>query len=168
MPGATAATLTLSSLTTSQAGRYHVRVSNQSGALTSATVTLKGPNPPPTITTQPQEVMEIAGRPFSLTVAASGVGPLTYRWRRNGVSIVGATASTYAVPAASQRDNDTYDAQVVWDGWRGLGVTAGIRNLFDRDPPASAQDQTFQVGYEPRIGDPHGRTYYAGLRYTFR
>ncbi len=106
-------------------------------------------------------------------------GPIP-RWRHNvqatyrtgpfGVTI----AQNFVLGYRDQGDGrrvasyDTYDAQVVWDGWRGLGVTAGIRNLFDRDPPASAQDQTFQVGYEPRIGDPHGRTYYAGLRYTFR
>ena len=63
---------------------------------------------------------------------------------------------------------ETYDAQAMWEGWRGLGVTLGIKNILDRDPPSSAQDQTFQVGYEPRIGDPHGRTFYAGLRYKFR
>jgi iron complex outermembrane receptor protein len=63
---------------------------------------------------------------------------------------------------------ETFDLQGTWAGWKGLTVTLGVRNIFDRDPPASAQDQTFQVGYEPRIGDPHGRTFYAGLRYSFR
>jgi iron complex outermembrane receptor protein len=63
---------------------------------------------------------------------------------------------------------ETYDGQAMWEGWRGLGITLGVKNILDRDPPASAQDQTFQVGYDPRLTDPHGRTYYAALRYTFK
>jgi iron complex outermembrane recepter protein len=63
---------------------------------------------------------------------------------------------------------ETFDVQGTWDGWRGLGVVAGVKNILDRDPPASDQDQTFQVGYDPRYTDPHGRTYYVGLKYTFR
>jgi iron complex outermembrane receptor protein len=63
---------------------------------------------------------------------------------------------------------ETWDAQGAWEVWRGLGLTVGVRNLFDRDPPASDQGQTFQVGYDPRYTDSHGRTYYAGLRYTFK
>jgi iron complex outermembrane receptor protein len=43
-----------------------------------------------------------------------------------------------------------------------------VKNLFDRDPPASDQGQTFQVGYDPRYTDAHGRTYYVGLRYAFK
>jgi iron complex outermembrane receptor protein len=63
---------------------------------------------------------------------------------------------------------ETYDAQVSWGGWRGLGVNLGVRNLLDRDPPASANSQNFQVGYDPRYTDPRGRTYYAQLKYMFK
>jgi iron complex outermembrane receptor protein len=63
---------------------------------------------------------------------------------------------------------ETFDLQGTWDGWRGLGVVAGIKNVLDRDPPASDQGQTFQVGYDPRYTDPRGRTYYLGLKYAFR
>jgi iron complex outermembrane receptor protein len=62
----------------------------------------------------------------------------------------------------------TWDLQGTWEGWKRLTVTLGVRNLFDRDPPASANSQNFQVGYDPRYSDPHGRTYYAGLRYKFK
>jgi iron complex outermembrane receptor protein len=63
---------------------------------------------------------------------------------------------------------ETWDGQVTWDAWRGLGVQLGVRNILDRDPPASDQGQTFQVGYDPRYTDPRGRTYYLGLKYAFR
>ena len=63
---------------------------------------------------------------------------------------------------------ETWDLQGTWSGWKGLKVTLGVRNLFDRDPPASRQGHTFQVGYDPRYADPRGRTFYAGLKYAFR
>ncbi len=63
---------------------------------------------------------------------------------------------------------ETYDAQVGWDVWRGLSVTGGIKNILDRDPPASDQGQTFQVGYDPRYTDARGRMYYLGLKYAFK
>jgi iron complex outermembrane receptor protein len=63
---------------------------------------------------------------------------------------------------------ETYDLQGTWEGWKGLSVAGGIRNLFDRDPPASANSQNFQVGYDARYTDPRGRTYYASLKYAFK
>jgi iron complex outermembrane recepter protein len=63
---------------------------------------------------------------------------------------------------------ETYDAQATWDAWRGLGVTLGVKNILDRDPPASDQGQTFQVGYDPRYTDARGRMWYLGLKYAFR
>jgi iron complex outermembrane receptor protein len=63
---------------------------------------------------------------------------------------------------------ETWDLQGTWDGWKGFSVSAGVRNLFDRDPPASANSQNFQVGYDPRYTDPRGRTYYAGLKFVFK
>ena len=63
---------------------------------------------------------------------------------------------------------ETWDAQATWEAWRGLGVQLGVRNLLDRDPPASDQGQTFQIGYDPRYTDARGRTFYLGLKYAFR
>ena len=63
---------------------------------------------------------------------------------------------------------ETWDVQGTWDGWRGLGVVLGVRNVLDRDPPASDQGQTFQVGYDPRYTDSRGRTYYVGLKYAYK
>lgn len=42
-------------------------------------------------------------------------------------------------------------------------LTASIGNLTDEDPPASRQE----LGYDPRIGDPLGRTFEIGIRKTF-
>ena len=63
---------------------------------------------------------------------------------------------------------ETYDAQGIWTGFKGLTVVVGVKNMFDRDPPASRQGQSFQVGYDPRYGDALGRVIYGKLAYAFK
>ncbi len=64
---------------------------------------------------------------------------------------------------------ELYDIQARYTGVKNLELHAGIRNLFDKDPPYSnAGGQTsFQGGYDPSYADPRGRYYYAGLTYKF-
>jgi iron complex outermembrane recepter protein len=63
---------------------------------------------------------------------------------------------------------ETYDAQATWSGIKGLQLVLGVRNIMDRDPAQSAQGQTFQVGYDPRYGDPFGRLFYGKIAYSFK
>ena len=49
-------------------------------------------------------------------------------------------------------------------GWL---LTAGVKNLLDREPPFSNQGTLFQKGYDPRYTDPVGRAYYLRGSYTF-
>ena len=63
---------------------------------------------------------------------------------------------------------ETYDLQAQWKAFKGLTLVAGVRNVLDRDPPASAQGQSFQVGYDPRYGDPFGRVFYGKVTYMFK
>ncbi len=64
---------------------------------------------------------------------------------------------------------ELYDLQARYSGFRNIELRAGVRNLFDKDPPYSnAGGQTsFQGGYDPGYADPRGRYYYAGLTYKF-
>jgi hypothetical protein len=61
---------------------------------------------------QPAGVNLSTGAPFSLSVNASGQGPLGYRWRRNGAPIANATNTTYAVASAQPSDSGSYDVVV--------------------------------------------------------
>jgi iron complex outermembrane receptor protein len=61
----------------------------------------------------------------------------------------------------------TWDLYGTWAVNKGLSLTAGIRNLFDQNPPPSNQGATFQQGYDPRYTDPTGRAYYIRGTYTF-
>src|SRR5258708_13168673 len=58
---------------------YWVSVSNACGATASNTVTVTICTPP-SITTQPVSQSVIAGSPATLSVTASGDGPITYQW----------------------------------------------------------------------------------------
>jgi iron complex outermembrane recepter protein len=63
---------------------------------------------------------------------------------------------------------DVWNLSAIYAGFARWTLSAGIRNLLDRDPPFSVQDQSLQVGYDPSYADPHGRLYWAGARYSFR
>jgi outer membrane receptor protein involved in Fe transport len=53
----------------------------------------------------------------------------------------------------------TYRFEVADD----LALTATVANIFDRDPPPAQEE----FGYDPRLGNPLGRTFEVGLKKTF-
>ncbi len=109
--GATSATYTIPSVVMGDAGNYDVIVSGTcSPAVTSAAVALTV-NPAPSITGEPTSVSTCEGTSASFTVTATGPG-LAYQWRKNGVNITGANASTYSIPAVAASDDGSYDVIV--------------------------------------------------------
>jgi iron complex outermembrane receptor protein len=50
-----------------------------------------------------------------------------------------------------------------------LGVTFGVSNLLDEEPPLSLRvsGSGHQVGWDPRFTDPYGRTFYLQAQYAF-
>lgn len=101
--GATAATYTIPATTGADAGVYAVVVTNLVGSAPSTGAALTV-NLPPTITTQPQGVSVTAGQPATFTVAATGVAPITYQWKRNGSPISGATSASYTLANPTAAD----------------------------------------------------------------
>ncbi|MBM4216011.1 MAG: TonB-dependent receptor [Gammaproteobacteria bacterium] len=64
----------------------------------------------------------------------------------------------------------TYNASVTWKGFDGLTVTAGIKNLLNKDPPfAITYDSNFGSGssWEPRVADPRNRSFTLLMEYKF-
>jgi iron complex outermembrane receptor protein len=61
-----------------------------------------------------------------------------------------------------------WGTSVSYTGFKNLTLTAGVKNIFDRDPPFTLQGTTFQTGYDPRFTDPLGRTYWARINYAFK
>ena len=73
------------------------------------TTNLRGPSnntaAAPTITLQPASQKVSKGQAATFAVAASGAGPLTYQWQKNGADIGGATSSSYTTPPVTATDS---------------------------------------------------------------
>jgi uncharacterized repeat protein (TIGR03803 family) len=109
--GATNSTLTITSVSDSDAAVYSVTVTNLAGSATSSNATLTVIDPP-VITTQPLGQRIMVGSSVSFNVSVSGTDPLRYRWRFNGASIPNATNATYAIQAASATNTGSYTVVV--------------------------------------------------------
>lgn len=92
--GSTASTFSKTNAQSGDAGNYSVVVSNIMGIAVSTNAALIV-NMPPAITEQPQDLKIPTGMDATFDVAAAGTGPLSYRWQFDGVTITGATGSTY-------------------------------------------------------------------------
>ena len=60
---------------------------------------------PVTITTQPANATAAIGHGATFSVVAAGNGTLTYQWKRDGVSILGATNTSYTTSALTNGDS---------------------------------------------------------------
>jgi hypothetical protein len=101
IPGATAATYTVSDVQESAAGSYSVLVTNPEGSVMSpsAVLTVSLPVGYPDITSQPEGATITNGGSVSLSVSVTGTGPFTYQWYLDGGAITGATAAAYTATA---------------------------------------------------------------------
>jgi iron complex outermembrane recepter protein len=61
-----------------------------------------------------------------------------------------------------------WDLQGTYSGFRGWQWVAGIRNLFNTDPPVSNQRRFFQIGYNPQLANPLGRLFYLRATYAWK
>lgn len=104
------------------AGRYAVKITNQSGQIVSesALLSIEGANSTPpaeqpkaiTITTQPTTLFKSTGQWAQFNVAASGDGTLEYQWLKNGVAIPEATRNWFAIRTVSEKDHGLYSVKI--------------------------------------------------------
>jgi hypothetical protein len=110
LSGATAATLTLSAVTSAQAGTYAVVATNAAGTATSTNATLTL-NPTPAavvITTQPVSQFSVVGQSVSFTVVATGNPSPTYQWLKNSTPLAGAVNATLTLANLTLADAGNY------------------------------------------------------------
>jgi Beta-propeller repeat len=128
--------------------RYAVTVSNAAGSTisTDAMLTVTAAVVAPTVVTPPTDTAVNVGEVATFRIAAAGSGPLAYQWRRNGVDVAGAVASTYATaPAAATDDGATFSVLVsnpagsVRSSVATLSVSAAVRVPVITVPPASVR-----------------------------
>ncbi|MBE7538919.1 MAG: immunoglobulin domain-containing protein [Opitutaceae bacterium] len=103
--------LTLTSLKLADSGNYTVRVTNVAGSATSAPsqVTVLAP---PSIVTHPANKLVAAGSTVELSVVANGSPPLTFQWFKDGVPLVGSTASTLVLANITIAQDGKYTVAV--------------------------------------------------------
>jgi iron complex outermembrane receptor protein len=101
-------------------------------------------------------------------------GNATVAWNKGplGAGLTGHYKSGYQDQDQGTTPINRVASYTTFDGYgtytiKGFTLTAGVRNLFDRDPPLSYETKTFQAGYDPRYTDPTGRTYYLRGTYNF-
>ncbi len=94
LAGETAATLTITGLTTDHSGQYHAVVTNhcEQAASDSATVVV---DEPPLITAQPAAAIIVREDTNVFCVTVTGTEPFEYQWRKDGISIPGATENCH-------------------------------------------------------------------------
>jgi hypothetical protein len=113
LPGQTQRTLTLTGITSENAGSYYAVVSNVFGTASSASATLEvQTSKNPAIVLQPCGDDVPAGSYFDLNVAAIGTPPLTYQWFFNGEELPGATNRQLVFKSVQPTDAGKYTATV--------------------------------------------------------
>lgn len=145
--GATQASYTTPAASASDSGaQFTVTVSDQVSSVTSNAAVLTV-NVAPAITSQPSNRSVNAGQTASFSVSASGTGPLTYQWKKNGAAIGGATGTSYTTAATSASDSGTQFTVTVTNG---VGsVTSNAATLTVTVPPTISSQpasQTVNVG----------------------
>lgn len=102
------------------------------------------------------------------------VGFRTGAWNFNLSQIFRNGYRNFALPGSAARplynprvkNYVIYNAAVSYEPWKDLRLTAGIKNLFDKDPPfAITYDSNTGAGssWEPRVADPRGRSFTLNL-----
>jgi arylsulfatase A-like enzyme len=140
--GATTSNLTLTTISTGDAGSYTVVVTNGVGnSITSSPAVL-------TVTSldflaQPQSRTDDYGATATFTVTPAGAPPFTYQWQKNGAELTnggnvsGVTTNTLTLTSVSWLDAAGYS--VVVSRGPGNSVTSAVATLAVRDPAITQQ-----------------------------
>ena len=106
--GATSSSYVTPATTRSMSGtQFTVIISNSYGSATSnpAVLTVHAAVAAPIVSVEPKNVTVTASQPAIFSVAATGTGPFSYQWMRNGVAIRGANSATYDIASTSVSDS---------------------------------------------------------------
>lgn len=95
---------------------------------------LPAPPPPPSVS-GPSDASACVGAAVTLSVVATGQGPFTYQWRKDGGDVAGATADRLVFTAVARGDAGTYDV-LVTDAVGGVTTSRAAR-VSVRDLPGS-------------------------------
>jgi hypothetical protein len=128
LSGETTKLLELQSVSTNQAGPYHVTVSNGFGSVTSAIANLIVEAPDaPVILYQPLSESVAVGAFVQLSVVAGGTSPLQYQWFFNDAPMAGFTNRFVTFDSIQLSNAGTYRALVQNNAGSALSLPATIQ-----------------------------------------
>ncbi|MBI5434333.1 MAG: hypothetical protein HZA52_15980, partial [Planctomycetes bacterium] len=109
LSGETASSLSLSNVQASDAGSYSVLVTGACGTLEpAATLTV----PTPVSATEPVDGIACAGESVVFSTVASGDGPFSFQWKKDGIALPGEVASTLTLASVGAADSGAYSVLV--------------------------------------------------------
>ncbi len=124
--GAMTPSLSISNLTTADAGSYTLTVTNVVGSTnTTAVLTVLVP---PSITLNPVGRSVPSGLPTTFNASASGIPTPSYQWQLNGTNIPGATGLSYSIGAVGTNNLGFY--HLVASNSVGVAVSADAQLTF--------------------------------------
>jgi hypothetical protein len=130
--------------TAAAASQVYTITATNSGGSSVATPSLLVMPPGPVITQQPHGQILSAGTPVSFSVAATGTGPLSFQWSRNGTPVIGATATIYSPGLMAAGEDGAVYAVAVTDGFGTTTISdAAVLGIF--------QDLTTWLNAHPAI-----------------
>ncbi|OHX20755.1 TonB-dependent receptor plug domain-containing protein [Chromobacterium sphagni] len=97
---------------------------------------------------------------------------LAFNWSRG--SWGGTLVQNYSSGYTDMNPNDENHSVRSYSNWnlsgsyvwkKRLTLTAGVKNLFDQQPPFSNQTKSFQYGFDPVLTDPVGRAFFIKTSY---
>jgi poly(3-hydroxybutyrate) depolymerase len=158
--GQTAESLTLGTAIEPDSGAaFSVVVSNGSGSVTSAAVTLTVKPAPgaPIILADPVTARVLTSQTATFAVAAWSRTPMTYQWQKgtllsNMADIPGATAATYTTPATTLADNKASFRCVVSNA--AGSTTSTSEDLFVTTEATSPKYFVSPITASAHVGDP--------------
>jgi alpha-tubulin suppressor-like RCC1 family protein len=134
--GATNNSLSLSNLTTNQAGAYHVLASNSYRTITSSNAMLT--ITPLVLLSQPAGNSLYVGDTALFSVLAYKNGPFTYQWRFNGTDLTGLTNSSLTVTNLATTNSGNYTV-LVSSPYGSLESSNAVLSVTDAKPIISKQ-----------------------------
>ncbi len=121
---------------TSNAGSYYCAITNTCGNINSANINITV-NQSPIITAQSSSTSVCKNSNASMSVTATGTGPLTYQWYKTGSAISGATNNFYTINSVDTSDAKTYYCVVT--NSCGTATSTNIQLTVNVSPSITAQ-----------------------------
>ena len=94
---------------------------------------------PLVVFSQPQNASAFEGQTATFSVDATGAGPISYQWRRNGTPISGATSASYTTPPLTiATDSGTTYSVVITNSLGTVTTSAATLTVSAAPPPPPA------------------------------